>query len=407
MKTNFSLLFYMKKPKNYKAGDAPVYLRITVAGKRAEVTSGRKCEPSRWNAKAGRLTGTKEEAKSFNAYLDHLQAQVYAAHRDLVQAGEHITANSIKARLLGKEENTHTILQAIRDHNQRMAGLIGKEYVKATLSRFEVLERYIASFLKHCYAIADLNIKRIDHTFLNDLDFYLRTEKSCAHNTTIKHLKNFGKIIRICISRKWLDKDPMFGYKLRSKPVERPFLTEEELQRIAGKVFGTERLLKVRDIFLFCCFTGLAYADVEKLKMSDIGKGVDGNRWIFTNRKKTNTRSAIPLLPPAVALLDRYADNPYCLNMNKALPVSTNQKMNEYLREIAGLCGINKELSMHIARHTFATTVTLMNGVPIETVSKMLGHTNIRTTQIYAKVLDTKVGEDMAGLRSKFQEMVV
>lgn len=208
------------------------------------------------------------------------------------------------------------------------------------------------------------------------------------------------------MSLKWIDRDPMFGYKLKSKAVERSFLSEDEIQRIAEKQFITERLIQVRDVFLFCCFTGLAYSDVQKLKLSNITKGIDGNRWIFTNRKKTNTRSAIPLLPSAIAILDRYSNNAFCINKDRAMPVSSNQKMNEYLKEIATLCEIDKPLSSHIARHTFATTVTLLNGVPIESVSKMLGHTSIRTTQIYAKVLDIKVSADMALLREKYQQAI-
>ncbi|WP_316814784.1 site-specific integrase [Pedobacter nyackensis] len=406
MKTNFSLLFYMKKQKNYTSGNAPIYLRITVAGKRAETTTGRECEPERWNSKTGRLIGTKEEVKSFNAYLDNLQAMVYQAHQTLTEAGSIITADGIKHVFLGKDEKIHTLLEAVKDHNKKMKALVGKEYAGGTLKRFEVLERHLSAFIQEKYNISDVNIKKVDNAFISDFEFYLRTENNCANNTAIRYLKNLGKIIRISMSLKWIDKDPMFGYKLKSKAVERPFLSEDELQRIAEKQFSTERLLQVRDVFLFCCFTGLAYADVQKLKLSDITKGIDGNRWIFTNRKKTGTRSAIPLLPSAAMILDRYSDNPYCIKNDRTMPVSSNQKMNEYLKEIAALCEIDKPLSSHIARHTFATTVTLLNGVPIESVSKMLGHTSIRTTQIYAKVLDIKVSADMALLREKYQQAI-
>jgi site-specific recombinase XerD len=244
----------------------------------------------------------------------------------------------------------------------------------------------------------------VDHAFISSFEFYLKTEKNCAHNTAIKYLKNLGKIIRICISLKWIDKDPFFGYRLKCKAVERPFFSDDELQRIADKKFSTDRLLQVRDVFLFCCFTGLAYGDVQKLKLSNINKGSDGEQWININRKKTNTRSAIPLLPPAITILKRYSDHPYCINQDRAMPVSTNQKVNEYLKEIATLCGIDKNLSSHIARHTFAITVTLQKGVPMESVSKMLGHEQIRTTQIYAKVLDMKVAADMAHLRDRYKD---
>lgn len=206
----------------------------------------------------------------------------------------------------------------------------------------------------------------------------------------------------ICRKYKWIATDPFFGYILKSKPVHREYLTADELRKITGKQFTTARLSQVRDFFLFSCYTGLSYADVQKLKLSDIGIGVDGERWIFTYRKKTDTRVAIPLLPIAANILDKYKDHPACISNDRALPVSSNQKMNEYLIEIAALSGVNKILGNRIAKRTFGTTVTLTNGVPIESVSKMLGHTNIRTTQLYAKVLDNKVSEDMAPLMQKF-----
>lgn len=396
----------MKKPKNYVSGAAPIYLRITVAGKRSEITTGRECEPKQWNSKTGRLSGTKEDVKSLNAYLDNLQAMVYQAHKLLTEAGVEVTSESIKNKFTGKEAQAHTLLEAVKDHNTKMKALVGIEYASGTLKRFEVLERHLVAFMQDQYKVKDMSVKKIDHAFISGFEFYLRTENRCANNTTIRYLKNFGKIIRICLSLKWMDHDPMLGYKLKSKPVERPYLTEGELQRIADKQFSTLRLMQVRDVFLFCCYTGLAYADVQKLKLSDVSKGIDGNRWIFTNRKKTGSRSAIPLLPTAIVILDRYSENVYCVNQDKAMPVASNQKLNEYLKEIATLCEIDKPLSSHIARHTFATTVTLLNGVPIESVSKMLGHTSIRTTQIYAKVLDIKVSEDMALLREKLQRAI-
>jgi len=182
-------------------------------------------------------------------------------------------------------------------------------------------------------------------------------------------------------------------------------LTETELQKIIDKEFDIERLCLVRDIFIFCCFTGLAYADVKKLKRNEIQIGIDGGKWIFTSRQKTEAPSRIPLLPTTLELLDRYKNHSQCSNGDKLLPVLSNQKMNAYLKEIADTCGIAKNFTFHIARHTFATTVTLGNGVPIETVSKMLGHKNLRTTQHYAKILDKKVSDDMAVLRKKLQKV--
>ncbi|SEB22325.1 Site-specific recombinase XerD, partial [Pedobacter hartonius] len=404
MKTNFSVLFFLKKPKNYTKGAVYfIFLRITVDGVRAEMSTSRNCEPERWNAKAGKVIGTKEDVKTLNAYLENMKAEVYAAHSQLSVDGAEITADSVKCKFLGKEEKAHTIMEAIKTHNEKMKALVDKEeYAPGTLRRFEVLERHVEDFIAAKYNRADFNVKRIDHEFIDGFDFYLHTVKENDTNTANKHIKNLKKIVSICRKYKWISTDPFFGHTLKSKPVHREFLTADELQKITEKQFTTARLSQVRDFFLFSCYTGLSYADVQKLKLADVSIGVDGERWIFTYRKKTDTRVAIPLLPIAASILDKYKDHPYCLHNNRALPISSNQKMNEYLVEIAALAGVNKTLGNRIAKRTFGTTVTLLNGVPIESVSKMLGHTNIRTTQLYAKVLDTKVSGDMAPLMGKF-----
>ncbi|EEI89697.1 site-specific recombinase, phage integrase family [Sphingobacterium spiritivorum ATCC 33300] len=402
MKTNFSLLFYLKRPKDYTTGIVPIYLRITVNGKRAELATGKECEPEQWNSKIGHIRGTKEDTKTFNAYLDKMKAGVTTAYTTLCLQDDEVTTESIKCKYLGKAEKPHTLVEAITLHNKNMKALVGKDYAQGTLKRFEVLERHVLDFLAFQYRKNDINIKSIDHDFISAFDFYLRTEKANTNNTAIKHLKNLGKNIRICISKKWINADPFFGYKLKSKDVHRDYLTATELQKIVEKEFTTLRLSQVRDFFLFSCYTGLSYADVQKLKPADIRIGADGEPWIITYRQKTNTRAAIPLLPVAKKILDRYKDHPMCINKGKALPISSNQKMNEYLIEIAALAGVDKTLGNRIAKRTFATTVTLMNGVPIESVSKMLGHTNLRTTQLYAKILDEKVASDMAPLREIF-----
>ena len=193
---------------------------------------------------------------------------------------------------------------------------------------------------------------------------------------------------------------------MTKREVERTALSKQELQTLADKKFPSERLIQVRDIFLFCCFTGLAYADIKKLKRSEIAIGIDGEKWIFTSRQKTETASRIPLLPSSLRIMEKYNNHPQCLNEDRLLPVLSNQKMNAYLKEIADVCKINKNFTFHIARHTFATTVTLSNGVPIETVSKMLGHKNLRTTQHYAKILDRKVSDDMKELKDKLLKAI-
>lgn len=205
----------------------------------------------------------------------------------------------------------------------------------------------------------------------------------------------------------WIDKDPFINYTSKFNEVTRSFLNEQKIEILSTKDFKNERISQVRDIFLFSCFTGLAYIDTQQLTTQNVNIGLDGNKWIFTKRQKTKTTSTIPLLTQAECIIEKYKNHQTCINRGRLLPVLSNQKMNAYLKEIADLCGINKELTYHIARHTFATTVTLSNGVSIESVSKMLGHKNIKTTQHYAKILDSKVSEDMMSLRQKFVDKIV
>jgi site-specific recombinase XerD len=217
---------------------------------------------------------------------------------------------------------------------------------------------------------------------------------------------NLRKIINISVVNEWLDRDPFMKMKVSIKEVKRDYLTQDELQLIEEKQFSTPRLNQVKDIFVFCCYTGLAYADVEKLSPQEVSKGLDGEYWLFTERRKTGSSSNIPLLPQALTLIDKYKQHPEAINKGKLFPVITNQKMNAYLKEIADVCGISKTLTFHIARHTFATTVTLTNGVPIESVSAMLGHKNMRTTQIYAKVVQKKVSDDMKRLKERLNAII-
>lgn len=395
MNQSFNLLFYVKKAKINSQGEAPIYLRITIDGKVSEISTKRCVKPAQWNSQGQKVTGNTESIKSLNFYLKTFEQKVYDAYHLLMKDNSFITTELLKNELLGKEIKKRTFIPIFKDHNSRMEALVGKEYAKGTLTRYNTCLSHTQEFLKWKFNTSDIDIKKIDYAFLNDFEFYLRTEKSCNNNSAVKYLKNFGKIIRICLANGWLDKDPYLNYHSKFNEVTRVFLNEKELQKIANKDFKNERLSLVRDIFLFSCYTGLAYIDTQKLTHNNINLGLDGNKWIFTNRQKTKTTSNIPLLPQAEYIIDKYKENKTCLNTGRLLPVLSNQKMNAYLKEIADLCGINKELTYHIARHTFATTITLSNGVSIESVSKMLGHKSIKTTQHYAKILDKKVSEDM------------
>jgi site-specific recombinase XerD len=283
-----------------------------------------------------------------------------------------------------------------------MKELVGKEFSINTYKKYETALSHTKEFLKYQYKLNDISIKQVDIAFINDFDFYLRNTKNCNNNSTIKYIRNFGKIVKQCYVNGWIEKDPFLNYKGKVKEIERTYLSENEIESLINKEFRIKRLELVRDMFVFSCFTGLAYIDVYNLTKSNIIIGIDGEKWISTHRQKTESASKIPILPVTQMIIDKYKNHPQSNNGERLLPILSNQKMNAYLKELADICEIDKELTFHIARHTFATTVTLTNGVPIESVSKMLGHKNLRTTQHYAKVLDRKVSEDMKILKDKF-----
>jgi site-specific recombinase XerD len=401
MRTTLSLLFSLRKPKNYQSGEMPIYLRVTVDGQRTEMAISRKCDPERWDAVTGRAIGSKAESRTLNAYLDDIQFKIHELQRRMSDADELITAETIKNRFVGKAEKARTLVAIFEDHNTKMKSLVGQEFEKSTLQRYETCLMHCKEFMQWQYNISDIPVTKINFAFLTDFEYYLRSVRKCGNNSAIKYIKNLGKIVRICLGNGWLTVDPYLNYKPKQKAVHREVLTKEELDSLSKKKFGVERLSTVRDMFVFCCYTGLAYVDVHKLKRLELVKGADGDLWIYTNRQKTDTLSRIPVLPTALSIIHAYENHPQCVVKDTLLPVMSNQKMNAYLKEIADLCKINKPLTFHIARHTFATTVTFNNGVPIESVAKMMGHTNIKTTQIYAKVMDHKISSDMQLLREK------
>lgn len=398
---NLSLLFYLKKPKSYEEGPMPIYLRITIDNDVKELCTSRKCDPKIWDKKAGRVKGKNEEARELNSHLNTFTLKTFEARQLLIEERNAVSALAIKNLLTGKKEVSKTVMEAFSHHNNQMKALVGNEFAPGTLQRYKTSLQHTQSFIRWKYGVEDLNLHQLNFEFVSDYEFWLKSVRNCGHNSTIKYIANFRKIVNRCIKNGWLSKDPFAGFKMAKREVERCALTTTELQAIKDKAFNMERLAIVRDIFVFCCYTGLAYADIKKLNRCEIGVGIDGENWIFTSRQKTETSSRIPLLPTTLELIEKYKEHPQCLQNGRLLPVLSNQKMNSYLKEIADACGIYKNFTFHIARHTFATTVTLSNGVPIETVSKMLGHKNLRTTQHYAKILDKKVSLDMAVLRQK------
>ena len=406
MNTSVSILFYIKRAKVNNLGVCPIYTRVTVNAKRFEFSTNKSINPDKWSSEGSKVKGTNEEARTINGHLDYLKTQVLDAEKRLFKKDISLNSENLKNELFGLTETKRMLVPIFQDHNNKIKELVGKEFAPGTLERYTTSLKHTIEFMQWKYNVSDIDIIKIDHAFITDYEFWLRTERNCANNTAVKYIKNFNKIIKICLANHWIDKNPFANYKSKVKEVERVYLTEDEIQSIMEKEFKTERLSLVRDIFLFSCFTGLAYIDVKNLTKSHVSFGIDGEKWIFTHRQKTESASKIPILPVTQMIIDKYEKHPQCNNEDKLLPILSNQKMNAYLKELADICNIEKELTFHIARHTFATTVTLTNGVPIESVSKMLGHKNLRTTQHYAKVLDKKVSEDMRILRDKFTSKV-
>lgn len=402
LEKSFGLFFFLKAPKNQKKSDERyIYLRLTVDGISNELSVKRMWSLSRWDQGIGRAKGNKEDALKLNAYLDAFRENVYSAKSKLMLAGKEITAGSLKNQLTGKDNEKWYLLNLIQAHNDQVKTLIGADYSDGTWKKFKTMYKHTSEFIRWKFGADDLELSKLNYEFVSDYSYWLKTIKKCAHNTVIKYITNLKKIILESVRKGRLKGDPFVEFKLSKKEVPIVPLSKEDLAEISNKSFAADRLSNVRDIFLFSCYTGLAYVDVSKLRRTQIVIGIDGEKWIMTNRQKTDAPTRLPLLPKALEIMDKYKDHPKCKNDNYVLPVLTNQKMNAYLKEIADVCGINKKMTFHIARHTFATTVTLSNGVPIETVSKMLGHKSLKQTQHYAKIVDLKISEDMAELKKK------
>lgn len=402
MNDTFSILFYPKRNDVNKRGQAPLYMRITVDGRRAELSIRRRVDIAKWDNTKEKMRGNTPELREVNAHMSNIRMRVLKLYDKLIDEGRQVTARMLKDTYLGIKKPEKMLLEVFQEHNDQVEQLIGRDFAAGTAERYRTARKHLAEYIRYDYKKDDIPIQNVNHKFITGFEYYLKAVRKCSHNTAIKYVVNFKKIIRNAYANDWITKDPFTRWKARVKHVEREFLTEEEIQDLLDKNFHTSRLEQVRDIFIFCCFTGLAYADVRKLSKDDINIGIDGELWINMARTKTRSKANIPILPTAQMILDKYQDSPY-MNNDRVLPVLTNQKMNAYLKEIADLSGIKKNLTTHLARHTFATTVTLSNGVSIESVSRMLGHRNLRTTQHYAKILNRRVSEDMMMLKERLQ----
>lgn len=401
-RSTFSALFFIKRKKLLRNGDAPVYMRITIDGRFIEASLKRGVNPKSWNEKKQRSTAKDRLSLELNDYLDNTLARIYNIHQNLKDDGKIVNPKTVMDAFQGYAERPKMLREVFRQENEKCRKLfeIG-DMVLGTVLRYERTETYLGDYMMKDYRVEDMPIKAIDNEFIRNFHLYLKTDKKVAQNTANKYCKNLKKIVQFALDNHWIEVNPFQGIKFSATPTNREFLTEKELSAIMNKEFEIERLNVVRDIFIFCALTGLAFCDVTALKPEHISIDDDGNYWIHKAREKTNNMCNIPYLETARLIADKYKEHPTCVAKGVVLPVLSNQRMNSYLREIADCCGIKKKLTTHIARHSFAC-LALANGVSMEVIAKMLGHSDIKTTKIYAKVIDKSISEQMGVLASKF-----
>ncbi|MBW4970766.1 site-specific integrase [Croceibacter atlanticus] len=394
-------LHFMPKLNQEKNGVAPLYVRITVNKKRIYLSLKRKVEVTKWDQFQSKLKGHSAGARQLNDYINQTNRKLLEVHKQLIDEQKIITASAIKARYLGVDDIFKKLSDLLNYHKVHM-----KTVLKAgTLKNYTTTDKYVRKFLKVKMNVEDIYLKQINYRFITDFEYFLRTYKSKSHRPTpsnngvMKHLERLKKLMNLAQKLEWVQKDPFAKFSLKFDRVERDYLSEEELTSLINLESDRITLNQTRDVFIFACYTGLSWIDVKNLNQRHIVKGIDGSNWIYSSREKTDTPVKIPILPMAQNLIDLYSEK--MKDSNFILPVYSNQKTNKYLKEIAKQLKFKKRLTFHVARHTFATTVTLSNGVPIETVSKLLGHTKLSTTQIYARVIERKVSDDMKDLRKK------
>ena len=406
-KTNFSLVVFLNRSRPKKNGECPILLKINIQGRKLTLQLHRSVHPDQWNTAKARSNGKTIEGRVLNDYIEAVLMKARLKFTELTSAHDVITPEMLRDALLGINSAKPKMLVALWEEQlEEMIKLIGRETTKATCQKHGAGIKHLKAFIRFKYNTDDMPVKNVNNYFVAGFATYLKTDCGCSHNTTVKFLQLLKKNINLCLRNRWMLVDPYLGLNLKLKVVDREYLNEEELQRLINYQSPVEHMNRIRDFFVFSCFTGLAYIDLKTLKRKEI-ECIDSFYWIKTKRQKTGVSTNVPLLEIPYNILLKYSDLNRLRDDDPVLPIPTNQRMNSCLKDLASCCGINKELTFHIARHTFATTVTMTNGVPIESVSKMLGHSSIKSTQHYAKIIDKKLGDDMAALAQKLNLKLV
>ena len=402
MRSTFKVLFYLKRNAPKKNGLIPVMCRITVNGKISQFSCQLDVQEKTWNIELGRVSGRSTVAQETNRMLDKIRVGINKAYQDICDKDNYVTAEKVRNVFLGMGMNHETLLAVFRQHNEDYEKQVGKIKSLRSYWKYCIVYKHLEEFIKQRYKVSDIALKELAPAFITDFELFLRTEKNHCNNTVWSYMMPFRSIIFMAINNGWLQRDPFYAYSITKEETKRGFLSKEEINLLIKGTFKKPSYTLIRDLFIFCTFTGLSWTDMANLTKENLQTSFDGHLWIKTNRQKTGTESNIRLLDVAKHIIEKYDG---MTDDNKLLPVPCYVNCKNSIKVIAKKCGIEKNVTWHMSRHTYATTVCLSNDVPIETLSKMLGHRSIRTTQIYAKITAEKVSRDMEKLSKQIAQM--
>ena len=398
----FTVSAIIRRNKANKKGQVPIVIRINVNNEISEISTQQRINPKNWDSVNGRVKGRDKISQSINDTIDIFRIKARQYFNKCIESGTEIDTQSVKNAILGIVDKGHTLMSIVAEMVTDVKAKVGVNYSFSCYCAYVATERHLKKFLETKYQTTDYKLKNLNYKFISDFEVHLKTIGRNRQNGTIKHIQRLRLAIKLAMKQELLQRDPFIQYSITKEKVIRKPLNQDELNRIRKKKFESARLAVVKDMFLFTCYTGLSFGDAKSLTAAHIMRGVDNQKWIFIDRKKTGNPCTIPLLPPAEAIIKKYEDNPKVIESGRLLPIPSNQKFNDYLKEIAELCGIMKKLTVHIGRHTFATTIALENGVPIEIVKEILGHDKLETTEIYAKVTQKHIAASVRNLRKQF-----
>ena len=398
----FNVAFFCKKTKVSKKGKAPIYARVTTTGTSTEIYTQCQIEPERWNQKAERILSRDKFAEQINEIVASYRTNIFAVYNQLIKEGREPDCFTIKERLANPVGNSKLFLAELSKYCDKRQKEVGTRITQLTANKYHRLLRYLKEYMQAQYKKEDIPLDIVNYEYLDGLNTFIQTAHNCKTNGAVNLLCCLKNFMLYAIRNEWIEKNPFQYYKLKPEHNKsKDHLTKAELDVLITKPMPNERIERIRDVFAFCCLTGLAFTDADHLRPEHISADDSGQLWIHKPREKTAVISRIPLLPHPVKLLQKYEHDPNCRQRGKMLPVPSNSKMNAYLKELAGICNIDKTLTTHVARHTFAC-LAVEYGMPIDVLAKILGHTNTNMTRHYAKFSEGLIGREMQKIGSIF-----